>query len=498
MSDALFDKNFVFCSICHQRAATGNPLILTSCAHILCDKHLSMDNICPICKTNDISTVRLVEQQTLPKDVKLFFQPLPTLIENIYNISIFQINGLNEQIHYYQSHCIKLREKVARQQQLLYQAKNELDKIPLLKQKIQYLEDSIQSITRNVSTTNKNKTPVTKDHLKGSKHKVSSFFNRKTNTSFGLNSTDSYVQTQPPPTVDLTIDNDDYNDQQQQQKQQQQQNFVSKLRRSQALRHNTQKSLQYKDFSKEKDQNNRDLYSKNKRSTNVRANTISLSSYKNGQINNKRNLRINDSIASANGHTDGLKLYDDLIAAESTQINKFNSSSEYILQPTQNTFSPERIQFKTGIQSPRSNNNNNNEKYGHYYTENNKQYRENDIPMLKCKKANLITPPEKNLSSNTTNNNSQIYNDKTQRKRMNTTLASGRIHFPTPLEKLKIGKRKPITNNSPTMAQYLKRRSATSQIILPSNFANNKNTINNGSIGNKQLYRGQTSTNNYK
>lgn len=491
MSDTIFDKNFVFCSICHQRAATGNPLILTSCAHILCDKHLPVDNICPICKTNDISTIRLIKQQVLPNDVKLFFQPLPTLIENIYNISIFQINGLNEQVHYYQVHCIKLREKVARQQQLLYQAKNELDKIPLLKQKIQYLEGSVQSLTRTISATTKNKTPIVDDYLNGSKYKTSPFLNKKSNTSFGLNSENSYMHTQPPPTVDLTIDSDDYNEEQQQQ-----QNFVSKLKRSQVLRHYNQKSLQYQGSPKEKNKNNRNLYSNNRGNTNVRANTVGLSSYKNRNTNNKRNLRMNDHTFSTNSSANGTKSNDDLIAAESTQINKFNSSSEYVLHPTKNTFSPEQRQFKTGILSPRSNNNN--EKYSNYYAKNNKQYGENNISMFNGKKTNLITPPEKDLPSNSTNNNLQIHDDGIQRKRMNSTLASGRIRFPTSLEKLKIGKRKPVTGNSPTIAQYLKRRSVTSQIDSPNNFANNKNMIDNNCIGTKQLHRGQTSTNNYR
>lgn len=73
---------------------------------------------------------------------------------------------------------------------------------------------------------------------------------------------------------------------------------------------------------------------------------------------------------------------------------------------------------------------------------------------------------------------------------MSSALVSGRIQFPTPLEKLKIGKKKPITSNSPTNVQYLKRRSVTSQLNSPNNSVNN--------IGKTQSYRGRTSMNNYR
>lgn len=153
ISDSIFKQIFIFCALCHQRATTGNSLFLTSCTHILSHKYLPKNGICPICKTYDFSTISLIEKQTLPNDVNLFFQPLTTLIENIHDVSVFQNNGLNEQIQYFQAHCIKMRERVARQQQLLYQAKKELDKIPFLKQKIQYLEESIKNLIRNVTTT---------------------------------------------------------------------------------------------------------------------------------------------------------------------------------------------------------------------------------------------------------------------------------------------------------------------------------------------------------
>ena len=181
-----------------------------------------------------------------------------------------------------------------------------LDKILFLKQKIQYLEESIKkkNLTRNITTTNSGKTPTAEGYLNGSRAKISSFFNKQTLTlHFSFNSRDSYIQIQPPPTVDLTTDSDDYNEQQQQP--------ISKLKHSQTLRHYGQKTPQYKEFPKEKGINNRNLYDNNGGNTKVRANTFGLGSYTHQNINNEKNTSNNNSENS-------FKSYDDLAVAEST------------------------------------------------------------------------------------------------------------------------------------------------------------------------------------
>lgn len=139
MSDGLFNQPFVYCGICHRQSSREDPLHLTSCAHILCSEHLNTA-ACPICKNKDVMAVRLVENKQLPQDIRDLFQPMSTLLENLYIVSQFQSSGLINQCHYYQEHCIKLREKCARQRQLLYQAKHELDSVARLKSRVAELE----------------------------------------------------------------------------------------------------------------------------------------------------------------------------------------------------------------------------------------------------------------------------------------------------------------------------------------------------------------------
>ncbi|CCK69043.1 SUMO ligase CST9 KNAG_0B06130 [Huiozyma naganishii CBS 8797] len=198
-SEQLFGQPFVFCHVCHQRSSPQDPLSLTSCAHTLCSKHLTSNRRCPVCCTNDVSVIKLVDKRTLPRDVGLFFEPVSDILETVCSVSQFQTNGLLSQVQYYQSHCVKLREKVARQQQLLHQAKQELDAIPKLKQRVRELESQRQEAPTN------------------------NFFYKK-----GARATDSASRGagfQPPPTVDLTLD---YMDDEEQ--------FVTKLRKNSTLR----------------------------------------------------------------------------------------------------------------------------------------------------------------------------------------------------------------------------------------------------------------------
>lgn len=447
MSESVFNQNFVFCFVCHQRSSTGSPLMLTSCAHTLCNKHLSQNNVCPVCNNKDISTIKLIDERTLPNDVKLFFEPLPNALESIYNISLFQISGLNEQVQYYQTHCIKLREKVARQQQLLYQAKNELDTIPVLKQKIQFLEENLKSFNNSKSVRSICNNSV------GSINRASSFFQRKGNASFSSSNKD------PPPTVDLTLDNDEYNEQQQ---------FISKLKQTNTLRNpQRNQSVQPNNLTS--------LHPYNYKGTNgtvknVRANTVDLNYPQNKGDNSVRRLsntkNISKNISNSN---------EDIAMAESTQLNKFNSSSEY------QVMSPGQIPSISGIPSPNSSNNKN--KYYH-----------SSISMNPGNQ--VVTPPGRDIGSNI--KGLGMPKDDLQRRRM-STIASGRIQFPTPLEKLKIGKRNTTTNdkNQPSMLQYMKRRSATSQIDSPNSkqFANKISKNNNNNKNKGSHYRGQTANN---
>lgn len=177
-----FKQAYIYCSVCHQRYTKEDPLHLTSCAHILCTKHINVTNVCPVCGTKDISVIKLLDSKPLPNDVKLFFEPIPDILEMLYNVTQFQMNGLVNQIEYYQNHCVKLREKVARQQQLLIQAKQELDLIPNMRKKINELENRIKG----------------GDNRNGRSH-TGTFFNSRSQI---------VKPKEPPPTVDLTLDDE--------------------------------------------------------------------------------------------------------------------------------------------------------------------------------------------------------------------------------------------------------------------------------------------------
>ncbi|CAB4256166.1 similar to Saccharomyces cerevisiae YLR394W CST9 SUMO E3 ligase [Maudiozyma barnettii] len=206
MNSHLFEQNFVYCNVCHRRHSHGDPLNLTSCAHILCSLHVENKHTCPVCDTDDISIIKLAVDKNLPPDVISFFEPLPNLLETIYNVSQFQQQALVNQIQYYQTHCVKLREKVARQQQLLYKAKQELDGVSKLRNRIIDLESQLKH-------NNTNSQGISKFFDSRNSHKAS--------TSYG---DDHNIQ--PPMTVDLTMD-DSENDGN---------TFLSKLKKKSSIR----------------------------------------------------------------------------------------------------------------------------------------------------------------------------------------------------------------------------------------------------------------------
>ena len=201
-----FNQPYIYCSICHRHYTREDPLNLTSCAHTLCTAHTTTTGICPVCDTRDISIIRLNENKTLPRDVQIFFEPLPEMLETLHNISQFQLNGLIGQVHYFQNHCIKLREKVARQQQLLYKAKQELDTVANLKSKVSELEYQLRRAQESTGTR-------------------SNFFSGGSFSGSSRQTSDKSLSLHPPVTVDLTMDDGGYEER----------NFVSKLKKNSLL-----------------------------------------------------------------------------------------------------------------------------------------------------------------------------------------------------------------------------------------------------------------------
>lgn len=78
MPDSIFEQPFVYCGVCHRRTSHGDPLRLTSCAHILCSQHSPLTSkVCPICRSSDISIINLVESKQLPTDIRIFLSHCP-------------------------------------------------------------------------------------------------------------------------------------------------------------------------------------------------------------------------------------------------------------------------------------------------------------------------------------------------------------------------------------------------------------------------------------
>lgn len=279
MNSQLFEQSFVYCNICHRRHSNGDPLRLTSCAHILCSLHVNNNNICPVCNTRDISVIKLEADKNLPNDVTSFFEPLPNLLETIYNVSQFQQQALVNQIQYYQTHCVKLREKVARQQQLLYKAKQELDGVTQLKNRITDLELQLTQVNMNSNNNN---------NYRSHSQVVAKFFDTKGSNKLSITNFDnkSSSSLQPPMTVDLTMDDSNHDDSG---------NFLSKLKKTASLRNGVLVSS---------NKNNEKL---SPQVTNdYRINTYSGNSYNNNKIPRHKPIVGNEAIE-----------------AESTQLAKF-------------------------------------------------------------------------------------------------------------------------------------------------------------------------------
>lgn len=403
-----FQQLFVYCQLCHQRWHQQEPLHLTSCAHILCKKHLqNHDNrpICPVCSSQNISSLTLNDDRLLPDDVKLFFQPLPNFIETLHQITQFQYNGLINQIQYYQSHCIKLREKIARQQQLLYQAKEELDTIPQLKSEISQLETMLKN-KQNVIKGNSTNSKISQI---GSRYSDNSnnFFQLKNNSNGnnGHNNNNSgRIRPPKPMTVDLTDDDDD--------------TFVTKLKNSNSLK---QRHLPLKVD---------------------RAKTIDLHTYKPQRLQNSSQI---EHVSQVNPlhqsqiYKDKSGLSLNQIIADSTHINKKNikktktfvdSSSPSLIHTSSGGRSSSRII----IGSPQDKNND----------------------------SYVLTPPTL----------------------IDNKIRNSRMHFPTPLEKLRINKRHNTTTTTDRLQNMnpLSKRSTTQQLqIANSNQTTHNFTRNNNS-----------------
>lgn len=123
-SDDLVKQPYVFCGVCF--TAEG-PFNLTSCAHILCEHHTSSDTACPVCNSQDTSTVQL-SSQTLPKELLPYFGSFLPSLESIYAVAKFQYEGLVDMVNHQKSAIVKLTAKIAQQREVMKSVREELVK----------------------------------------------------------------------------------------------------------------------------------------------------------------------------------------------------------------------------------------------------------------------------------------------------------------------------------------------------------------------------------
>ncbi|AET38756.1 SUMO ligase CST9 Ecym_3263 [Eremothecium cymbalariae DBVPG len=141
------NQPFVHCSRCNLPYDRNVVFSLTSCAHILCEKHIPGSGKpmrCPVCQKDNISVLKLSSDphvnSKFPAEVQNFFIPFTRHLEPLYSIAQFQWDALSEQCEYYKSISYKLQEKCNRQRQLLYNAREELEQLSELKERVKQLE----------------------------------------------------------------------------------------------------------------------------------------------------------------------------------------------------------------------------------------------------------------------------------------------------------------------------------------------------------------------
>lgn len=142
---------------------------------------------CPVCGIPGISTVPI--NTTLPEELKTFFIPTPQQIDLLNSSGKFQYCALVDRINNYKSTITKLNEKVKKQKEFLYAAKEEITHLSKYKSKVEELNQEIESLKMQL---NENKRPDTFDL---STEDVGS--NHHHNNNF-------LAQHSPPPTITST------------------------------------------------------------------------------------------------------------------------------------------------------------------------------------------------------------------------------------------------------------------------------------------------------
>lgn len=123
--DTEYRQPYVYCGVCF---TSEGPFHLTTCAHLVCAKHRPQGRQeCPCCKTEDISTVQLNNEE-LPSALKPYFKNFLPELENIYAISKFQFEGLERLVSHQKEVIKKMESKIHQQKEVMKSVREELVK----------------------------------------------------------------------------------------------------------------------------------------------------------------------------------------------------------------------------------------------------------------------------------------------------------------------------------------------------------------------------------
>ncbi|RCK54333.1 Chromosome stability protein 9 [Candida viswanathii] len=114
--------------------------------------------VCPVCRTPNISTVPI--NTALPDELRTFFIPTPQQIDLLNSSGKFQYCALMDRINHYKSTITKLNEKIKKQKEFLYAAKEEITHLSKYKSQVEELNQEIASLKMQL---NESKRPDTFD-----------------------------------------------------------------------------------------------------------------------------------------------------------------------------------------------------------------------------------------------------------------------------------------------------------------------------------------------
>lgn len=111
---------------------------------------------CPVCGSTDITTVLI--DDSIPSELKRFFTPITQQIDEFNSSCKFQFITLVEKINHLKHVNGKLKEKVSKQKDFLYAAKEEITHLNKYKSQVEDLKQEVESLKQKMKEYNRPET----------------------------------------------------------------------------------------------------------------------------------------------------------------------------------------------------------------------------------------------------------------------------------------------------------------------------------------------------